>query len=155
MLAASGRVLDLALAELGWRELLADLPEVAIPMVFRLLGETGAHAPLLNDVLLAAGGLSPGGTPPLPYAGGAWVVWERADRPGLALDEELPLRVVPAVSGGDAGGAGAVGAVGAVALAAGRRAVGWWLAGTGRVMLSLARSHALDRVQFGKPLASF
>ena len=40
-------------------------------------------------------------------------------------------------------------------LAAGRRAVGWWLVGTGRAMLSLARAHVLDRVQFGRPLASF
>jgi alkylation response protein AidB-like acyl-CoA dehydrogenase len=42
-----------------------------------------------------------------------------------------------------------------VALAAGRRALGWWLTGVGRAMLALARSHALDRVQFGRPIASF
>ena len=42
-----------------------------------------------------------------------------------------------------------------MALAAGRRALGWWLAGLGRAMLTLARSHALDRIQFGRPLASF
>jgi alkylation response protein AidB-like acyl-CoA dehydrogenase len=42
-----------------------------------------------------------------------------------------------------------------VPLAAGRRALGWWLAGTSRAMLSLARQHAVDRVQFGKPIASF
>ena len=40
-------------------------------------------------------------------------------------------------------------------LAVGRRALGWWLAGAGRAMLVLARSHALDRIQFGRPLASF
>ena len=40
-------------------------------------------------------------------------------------------------------------------LAAGRRALGWWLVGTSRAMLSLARRHALDRVQFGRPVASF
>ena len=40
-------------------------------------------------------------------------------------------------------------------LAAGRRALGWWLTGVGRAMLALARSHALDRVQFGRPIASF
>ena len=56
MTAASGRVLDLALVELGWPELLAEFPDVAIPMAFRLLGETGAHAPLLNDVLLSVAG---------------------------------------------------------------------------------------------------
>ena len=32
MTAASGRVLDLALVELGWPELLAEFPDVALPM---------------------------------------------------------------------------------------------------------------------------
>ena len=36
-----------------------------------------------------------------------------------------------------------------------RRAVGWWLVGSARAMLTLARQHALDRVQFGRPIASF
>jgi hypothetical protein len=141
MTAASGQALDAALTRLGWPELLAEVPDVAIPIAFRLLGETGTQAPLINDVLLTAAGCQAGGTLPLPYAGGSWVVWDRADRTGPALDGDLPLRPVPA---GDP-----------VALAAGRRALGWWLAGTGRAMLGLARSHALDRVQFGRPLASF
>jgi hypothetical protein len=142
MAGASGPALDTALAELGWPELLAEYPEVAIPTVFRLLGETGAHAPLLNDVVLNAAGRPLGGAPELPYAGGRWVVWKRADdRPSGALDGELPLRPVAA---GDP-----------VPVAAGRRALGWWLVGTGRAMLALARAHALDRVQFGRPLASF
>ena len=51
MTAASGQVLDLALVELGWPELLAAFPGVAVPLAFGLLGETGAHAPLLNDVI--------------------------------------------------------------------------------------------------------
>ena len=146
MAAASGRVLDLALVELGWPELLAEFPDVAIPVTFGLLGETGAHAPLLNDVLLHAAGHRPGGTVPMPYAGGSWVVWERCDLASQALDGELPLRPCPApvLVTADAG-----------ALAAGRRALGWWLAGLGRAMLALARSHALDRAQFGRPLASF
>jgi hypothetical protein len=150
MSAASGRVLDIALDQLGWRDLLASLPGVAIPMVFRLLGETGAHAPILNDVMLCAAGRAPGDTVPLPYAGGSWVVWERSDLRSAALDGELPLRPVP----GGATGAGPLPPL-PLALGAGRRAVGWWLVGTGRAMLALARSHALDRVQFGRPLASF
>jgi Acyl-CoA dehydrogenase, C-terminal domain len=150
MSAASGQVLDIALAELGWRDIVAEMPDVAIPMVFRLLGETGTQAPLINDVLLCAAGRPPGGTVPMPYAGGSWVVWERADHAGTAeagLDGELPLRQVAA---GDMGQPGE-----APRLSAGRRAIGWWLVGTGRAMLALARSHALDRVQFGRPLASF
>jgi hypothetical protein len=150
MSAASGQVLDIALDQLGWRDLLASLPGVAIPMVFRLLGETGAHAPILNDVMLGAAGRGPGDTVPLPYAGGSWVVWERSDLRSAALDGELPLRPVPR----GAAGTGPLPPL-PLALAAGRRAVGWWLVGTGRAMLALARSHALDRVQFGRPLASF
>jgi hypothetical protein len=141
MTAASGRALDTALADLGWSDLLTQAPDVAVPLAFGLLGETGAHAPLLNDVMLHAAGRAVGGTLPLPYTGGAWVVWERTDETGGALDGELPLRTVTA---GDP-----------VPLAAGRRALGWWLLGTGRAMLALARSHVLDRTQFGRPLASF
>jgi len=98
MTAASGQVLDLALVELGWPELLAAFPGVAVPLAFGLLGETGAHAPLLNDVLLHAAGLRPGGTVPMPYAGGSWVVWDRCDLGGQALDGALPLRSCPAPS---------------------------------------------------------
>ncbi|MFC1401344.1 MULTISPECIES: acyl-CoA dehydrogenase family protein [Streptacidiphilus] len=144
MTAASGRALDSALADLGWAELLAELPDVAVPLTFRLLGETGAHAPLLNDVLLRAAGRPPGGTTALPYTGGAWVRWERDDRESTALDGDLPLRILPT---GDP--------LTDPALAAGRRALGWWLLGTGRAMLALARTHVLDRTQFGRPLSSF
>jgi hypothetical protein len=152
MTAASGRVLDLALVELGWPELLAAFPGVAVPLAFGLLGETGAHAPLLNDVLLHAAGQRAGGTVPMPYAGGSWVVWDRCDLGGQALDGDLPLRSCPAPAlAADA----AVLVADPAVLAAGRRALGWWLSGLGRAMLGLARSHALDRVQFGRPVASF
>lgn len=143
MTAASGQPLDTALADLGWAELLAEQTDVAVPIAFRLLGETGAHAPLLNDVLLHAAGRPLGGTLPMPYTGGAWVVWERADTAaGTALDPDLPLLTVPAEDT-------------VPPLSAGRVALGWWLLGTGRAMLALARQHALDRQQFGRPLASF
>jgi len=82
--------LDAALAELGWRDMLDEMPETAIPLVFGLLGETGAHAPVINDVVLR----EPGGAAPLPYAGGSWIVWERTDEPGTAVDDELPIRRV-------------------------------------------------------------
>lgn len=141
MTAVSGRELDEALAGLGWLEMLDEIPDSAIPLVFRLLGETGAHAPVLNDVVLRAAGRDGGGTLPLPYAGGSWVIWERVDQSSSALDDELPAHPAPQ---GDP-----------IPLAAGRRALGWWLVGSSRVMLSLARQHAMDRVQFGRPLASF
>lgn len=143
MLSASGAKLDAALAELGWAEMLSDMPEVAMPLVFRLLGETGSHASVLNDVLLETIGGMPGGTPPMPYAGGAWVVWERrdssdGDNPTLG---GLPLRKVPDGQ--------------LLRASEARRALGWWLVGSARAMLALARQHALDRVQFGAPIATF
>jgi hypothetical protein len=141
MAASSGHRLDKALADLGWLEMLDEMPEVAIPLMFKLLGETGAHAPVLNDVVLNEADRPGGQTVPLPFAGGSWVVWERTEGPSSALDEDLPLHRATAHS--------------PVPLAAGRRALGWWLVGTSRAMLSLARRHALDRVQFGRPVASF
>jgi hypothetical protein len=41
------------------------------------------------------------------------------------------------------------------AVAAGRRALAHQLAGSARAMLELARTHALERVQFGRPVARF
>ena len=142
MLSNSGAELNAALAELGWAEMLSDMSELAIPLVFRLLGETGSHASALNDVVLLTAGRDSGPTPALPYAGGGWVVWDYAgaDPAHLALGG-LPLRRV------DEGGH--------LRLPDARRAAGWWLVGTARAMLTLARRHALDRVQFGKPIASF
>lgn len=141
MQSVSGAALDAALVDLGWHEMLAEMPDVTVPLVFRLLGETGAHAPILNDVVLASAGAEPGGTLPLPYAGGSWIVWHRAEGDTPVLDEELTVEVV------DSGTA--------VNPAAGRRALSWWLIGTSRAMLDLARTHALDRTQFGKPIAGF
>ncbi|MEE2032900.1 acyl-CoA dehydrogenase family protein [Rhodococcus chondri] len=141
MESTSGTALDAALTDLGWHEMLAEMPEATVPLVFRLLGETGAHAPVINDVVLAESGGVVGGTAALPYTGGSWIVWNRVDQVTTAIDGELPIEVVE--SGSE------------VPLAAGRRALGWWLVGTSRAMLNLARSHALDRTQFGKPIAGF
>lgn len=144
MSAASGAKLDAALTDLGWRDMLDEMPDIAIPLVFKLLGETGAHAPVLNDVVLRAAGDAPGGSLPLPFAGSSWVLWERRDHPEAAIDELLPIHRVPQED-----------PLPPAALQAGWRAVGWWLAGTSRAMLSLARQHAVDRVQFGRHISSF
>lgn len=141
---ASGPELDAALADMGWAEMLAQIPDTAIPLVCRLLGETGSHASVVTDVVLNATGnaINTDVELPLPYAGKSWVVWERTAPNsehtalgGLPLRREAegyPIRVAEA-----------------------RRAVGWWLIGSARAMLALARQHALDRTQFGKPIASF
>lgn len=141
MLSTSGAELDAALAEMGWAEMVSDMPEMAIPLVFRLLGETGSHASVLNDiVVLQTAGRELGEIPELPYAGGGWVVWDYTNPEHPALGG-LPLRRVDA---GDP-----------VRLVDARRALGWWLVGSARAMLALARQHALDRVQFGRPIAAF
>src|SRR5271166_7212310 len=87
--AASGAKLDAALADIGWLDMLDEMPDTAIPLVFHLLGETGAHAPVLNDVVLRAAGRAGGGTLPLPFAGGSWVLWDRAEQAGSALGDDL------------------------------------------------------------------
>jgi hypothetical protein len=141
---ASGAKLDAALADLGWHDMLDEIPDVATPLVFRLLGETGAHAPILNDVVLRAAGCAPGGTPALPFTGGRWVVWERDDGAGQALDPLVPIHTAQQRD-----------SLAPAALAAGRQALGWWLVGSSRAMLALARRHAMDRVQFGKHIGAF
>src|SRR3954468_3323915 len=110
MTAASGAKLDAAVTELGWLDMLDEIPDIASSLVFRLLGETGAHAPIINDVVLRAAGRAGGGTVPLPFAGGSWVIWQRNDQTSPALDD-LPIHRVPAG--------------GSVPLADGRRALGW------------------------------
>jgi hypothetical protein len=141
MTSTTGQQLDVALAELGWLEMLDEMPDTAVPLVFRLLGETGAHAPVLNDVVLRAAGREGGGTVAMPYTGGSWVVWARSGEPSSVLGSDLPIHFVPE---GDSAPIGP-----------GRQALGWWLIGAGRAMLALARQHALDRTQFGRPVASF
>ncbi|WP_207843858.1 acyl-CoA dehydrogenase family protein [Williamsia soli] len=139
MTGISGPALDAALVELGWTEMLAEIPDIAIPMVFRLLGETGAHSSVINDVV--------GEDIPLPFAGGSWVLWHReSSAASTMLDPELPIELVESTSGTE---------LPAVTLATARRAIGWWLVGTSRTMLSLAREHALSRAQFGKPVSGF
>ncbi|WP_099252395.1 acyl-CoA dehydrogenase family protein [Mycobacterium sp. shizuoka-1] len=140
--AAAGRShVEDVLADFGWLEMLGEIPSEATALVFRLLGETGTHAGVINDVVLAEAGQPPGSTIALPYTGGRWVLWERTAGAHSAMDPELPLR-------GCAAGT-------ALPLAGGRRALGWWLVGSARAMLTLARRHAVDRMQFGRPIASF
>ena len=68
------------------------------------------------------------------------MVWSRTPVEDPTLGD-LPLHVVP---DGEL-----------MRMGEARKAVGWWLVGAARAMLTLARQHALDRVQFGKPIASF
>ena len=67
------------------------------------------------------------------------------------LDPELGLLEVT----GTVATAGGEPADWARAVAAGQRALSHELVGVARAMLELARQHALERVQFGRPIASF
>ncbi|SEG85181.1 Acyl-CoA dehydrogenase, C-terminal domain [Thermomonospora echinospora] len=139
--ARSAAGLDAALAELGWRELLEESPDEAVALVFGLLGETGAHAPVLNDVLLHAMKRPLGGVVALREDG---LAFGRPGEPSPAdLDPALGLCRVAWEPLTDE------------ALAAGRRALGLQIVGAGRTMLALAREHALARTQFGRPVAAF
>jgi hypothetical protein len=189
---------DAVLAKLGWREMLADEPDDAIPIVFGGLGRTNAVATALDDVLTAALGLEPRGDlavvlPPFgsfsPPGSGAGEVHAdglatvRAARARELLvvcdtgtGAELRAVAVPAqaaeirrIDGVDPdGGLHAVrvrarsdgstplgAGAWSKALALGQRAVAHQILGACRTMLDLARSHALEREQFGGPIARF
>jgi hypothetical protein len=137
MLSVSGPELDAALAELGWAEMLSDLSELAIPLVFRLLGETGSHASVLNDVVLLTAGREAGATPALPYAGNGWVVWDYAQAGDSTALGGLPLRRV------DEGGH--------LRLPDARRAVGWWLVGSAATCAGPGAVRPSDRIVSGGP----
>ena len=115
---------------------------IAIPLVFRLLGETGAHAPVLNDVVLRHAGRD-GWRHRAAAIRGRLVGGLGAHRPGRLGAGRRPADTPRAP-----------GEIRCRWPRAGARS-GWWLVGAGRAMLSLARQHALDRVQFGRPVASF
>src|ERR1700752_1885189 len=61
MTAVSGRELDEALTELGWLDMLDEMPETAIPLVFRLLGGIVALGPGSTEFVLRDAGRDGGG----------------------------------------------------------------------------------------------
>jgi hypothetical protein len=98
-------------------------------------------------------------------AGGtAWVRLAAADRPATrvvsGLDPALGMTEIATASPADAGeevilvGVEAAERWNAV-VAAGRRALGYQIAGAVSRMIELAVGHARDRVQFGRPVGSF
>jgi len=77
---------------------------------------------------------------------------ELAPNPVAGLDPRLGLVEVAA---GTSARLATPSAAWAEAVALGQRALGHELVGAARAMLRLARDHALDRVQFGRPIAGF
>ncbi|MGY0499582.1 acyl-CoA dehydrogenase family protein [Nocardia sp. FBN12] len=158
----TGPVLFRLLGETGAHApLLLDVLERAsadAPPVLAVRERARTDSPLVLDVIERAGTGAPtvldhagADASVLPFAGGRWVRWERTGSTtdslppqGDSVDPDLPLYrasagITPA----------------AYPLAEGRRVLAWWLLGTGHAMLALARTHALERAQFGRPLASF
>jgi alkylation response protein AidB-like acyl-CoA dehydrogenase len=167
---------DDALAGLGWLEMLAAEPDAALEIVFTALGATHQSATALDDVLVAALGREPRSDRAaiLPAFGS----WDPPVAQGLATARvttatEIVVAgaVVPIANvtvtklhgiDPDAGwctvtvnGPATTSDQWAAAVALGRRAVAYEIAGASRAMLDLAREHALERVQFGRPVARF
>jgi hypothetical protein len=184
--AASGGAVDDVLYALGWLEMLAAEPLVAIEIVFRAIGAANATSSVLDDVMVAGLGLAP--RPDLAVMLPAFAASSLSDAGGLATSRAAQARellvvapdngalivpaanvVVRAVEGIDpraglhevhvARGSGDAVSLepGAWenALARGRVALAYEAAGACATMLDLARTHALERLQFDRPIARF
>lgn len=167
---------DDALAQVGWLEMLAAEPVVAVEVVFRALGVADATAGVLDDVIVAALGLEPNADlavalPPFASAdpptkaglatsrvltartlvvAGATVPMSAVEvTPAAGLDPRLGLHSVRVeeVPAPSSDWDEAVGRA--------RVALAHQMAGACRAMLDLARRHAVERTQFGRPIARF
>jgi Acyl-CoA dehydrogenase, C-terminal domain len=193
----SGPPLDAALDELGWRDALADDPQVATTTLFRLQGAANATSTSLDDVVVHALGLTLDLSTAvvLPRAGR----WDAPGTPategvvvhGLATNRIEAAETAVVVAANDDGtnvavtvprseltlhsihgiddGAGLVEVRASIsgttatarqvswptAVAVGQVALGHELVGAATGMLQLARDHAVQRIQFGRPIASF
>ncbi len=168
---------DAVLADIGWLEMLDAEPDDAIGIVFEALGIANAASSALDDVLATALGVKPRPdlavllppfgswdppvdaglatarivTAPELLVGGRTVAVTSVDaRPVRGLDPDARLHVVH-TGASDAPDAGPWDE----AVALGRRALAHEMLGASRAMLALACAHAVERVQFGRPIASF
>jgi len=184
--AHTGKPLDDALDELGWRDALEADRRAAVSTLFELQGRTNATSSALDAVVATALGvdaavvLPPLGRcdPPGEVVGESVAVrglgtgaLQRRDRAALVASDsllvvdttDLTLRSVggldPAIGlvevSGDSLSSGTQSAAWPTAVAAGQLALAHELVGASRAMLELAREHALQRVQFGRAIATF
>jgi len=176
-LAAAPANADAVLADLGWLEMLDAEPDDAIGIVFEALGAANAASTALDDVIASALGVKP--RPDLAVLLSPYGSWSSPSGDGLATGRiasarELlagdrtvavtavdvrPVRGIDPAYGLHAVQGVVSDAVDAAAwehaVALGRRAVAHETLGASRAMLALARQHAVERVQFGRPIASF
>jgi hypothetical protein len=167
---------DSGLQEVGWREALVE-DSTAARAVFAVQGELNLSSSALDDVLLHALGHTPDPNTAVliaPYPIGTRRLATASHIISVDADGVVPvppdaptLRKADGIDpeGGwvELGGSFEVHVMGGcvpapprdAALAAGRLALATELAAASRAMLDLARDHAVDRIQFGKPIASF
>lgn len=177
--------LDDALAGLGWYDAITADPAIAEP-VFGVQGELNVSSSAIDDVVIAALGLTPSastavvmpafglhtpntesvhgiGTRRLTAASEA-ILAVRRDRdvlvgrvPVSALTQQPIVGIDP--SGGWVEVTAELADGEAMpwnrAVAAAQRAIATELTAASRTMLRLAREHAIERIQFGRPIASF
>jgi hypothetical protein len=150
---------DAALTDVEWEDALADDPQAAVSVLFEWQGRTATSSSALHRVMGASLGVEPAtvvlpafGTTARPTVRGlALLAPSGLDaRPIAGLDPGLGLVEVSGAIAVDADPAAWAGAV-----AAGQRALASELVGASATMLDLAREHALERIQFGVPIASF
>ena len=167
----TGAALDAALEDLGWRDALAADAHVAVSLLFTHQGAANATSSALDDVLAHALGHDGGVAVVLPSGIATAAVARRETALVVVSDvayevgaSALAPRVIAGVDPSlglvavtpDLAGAREVGPVDwRAAVALGRLALGHELVGASRRMLDLARQHALDRIQFGRPIAAF
>ena len=125
--AHTGAALDRALQEMGWPDALADDPAAAISCLFLAQGYANARSSALIWIT----------GDPAVAPGVAW-----GDAPTAGLDPHLGLRMDET-------------AVMPTSEPWGQIALGYEMAGAARRMIELARDHALERIQFGRPIGQF
>jgi hypothetical protein len=158
----TGKALDDALEELGWRDALAADRRAAVSTLFDLQGSANATSSALDVVMASALGVDgPVALPPLgscdqPRARGLGTSAFANNTPdGVAV---RPIAGVdPALGLVEVTGALPVSPSSdwPAAVAAGQVALAHELVGAARAMLDLAREHAVERIQFGRPIAAF
>jgi hypothetical protein len=172
----SGEALDAALDDLGWHDAFADDPRTAVSLLFELQGLANATSSALDGVMGSVLGVEPGtavvlgpfgvGAPgptglalsgieraELAVVGGSTIAVEDLRlRTASGMDPALGL-VLVTVAGDPVSAPDAASWAGAVA--AGQRALAHEIIGAARAMLELARLHAIERIQFDRPIAQF
>lgn len=159
----TGKALDDALDELGWRDALEADRRAAVSTLFDLQGRANATSSSIDAVMASVLGIDgPVVLPPL----GSWALPTTRGLGTLAFANRAPAGVTVRPLAGIDPALGLVEVTGDLgpfvpssawsdAVAAGQLALAHELVGASRTMLQLARDHAVERVQFGRPIAGF